>query len=612
MPRITTLTVAAFLLALPACDSTPPRATPAPAATSDPVAAADPLPTPLIDPGPYRPDATDDQLLDHIQRTTALYFIENADPETAMISDRAAAYGGKPGDVASVGAQGFAYSVWCLAAERGWIPRDLARERTLTSLRFLLNRVESKEGFFYHFVDRQNGRRDYGSEISSIDTALALAGAITARAYFDQATPDEVEIRDLVTQLYAAVNWPWMTDGGETLRLGWTPEHGFLPERWDSYSELMVMQLLAMASPHPEHALPPSSWHAWNRVPIITFGGRTFLACPPLFTHQYSQAWFDFKDKHDDYADYYHNSQLATLAQRQMVIDFSVDFPHYSEKLWGLTASDGPTEYFAWGGPPALVKPPLDGIVVPCAPGGSVPFAPEKTIEVLRNLRENHAAETWTRYGFIDAFNPGTGWVSHDVLAIDAGITVMAIENHRTGFFWDLFMSDPAAQRAFKLANFQTNAPDRATTHRRHLTEHPRSASARPSPHAVPHRRRRPSRTGTPLHRSRHRPRRRNRHGTRRRPHGAPRHRARFRLHLGHRSALLRRPRPRRRAPQRLFPRAALQRRLHRIVHRPARRRFALDEPPGLPIRFCPRHLHPRPRSPGQIPRMVRQRPPRP
>ena len=290
-----------------------------------------------------------------------------------------------------------------------------------------------------------------------------LAGALTARVYFNADTPDEREIRDLATELYAAVNWPWMTDNADTLRLGWTPEHGFLEERWDTYSELMLMQLLALAS--PTHPLPPESWHAWKRVPVITFGGRTFLACPPLFTHQYPQAWFDLRHQHDDYADYFHNSRLATLAQRQMVQDFAGDFPHYTPSLWGLTASDGPDKYVAWGGPPSLIKPPLDGIVVPCAPGGSVPFAPQACTKVLRNLRNNHTQATWTRYGFVDAFNPATGWVSHDVLAIDAGITVMAIENHRTGFFWSTFMRDPDAQRALQIAGFKPNAPDRATTH---------------------------------------------------------------------------------------------------------------------------------------------------
>lgn len=452
MPRLLTL-LAATLLGVAGCQAAAPRA-----------ASTAPLPAPAIAPAPYAPGDSDEALLDHIQRATALFFVESAHPETALVSDRSLANGTGPGDVASVAGQGFALSVWCLAAERGWLPAEVARERVLTSLRFMRERAQQKEGFFYHFVDRETGRRANDCELSSIDTALFLAGAITARNYFNGDHADDREIARLTEAMYADVNWPWMTDGGETLKLGWNPEHGFLPERWDTYSELMVMQLLALASPNPDHALPPESWHAWRRVPVITYGGRTFLACPPLFTHQYSQAWFDFRNKHDDYADYHHNSQLATLAQREMVVDFSESFPYYSQDLWGLTASDGPSTYEAWGGPPSPIKPPLEGIVVPCAPGGSVPFAPDETIRVLRNLKDNHP-EVWSRYGFVDAFSPAQDWISTDIIGIDAGITVMAIENHRTGFFWKHFMADPAAQRAFGIAGFRPNAAERSRTH---------------------------------------------------------------------------------------------------------------------------------------------------
>ena len=448
----------ALTLLLTACRSSPPAG---PTAAAPPTAG---LPAPAITPTPYTPGDSDDALLDHIQRATALFFVESAHPDTALVSDRSLADGTGPGDVASVAGQGFALSIWCLAAERGWLPVETVRERVLTSMRFMHEHVQQKEGFFYHFVDWENGRRANDSELSSIDTALFLAGALTCRSYFDGDTPDEREIRDLATAMYAEVNWPFMTNGGPTLTLGWSPEHGFLPERWDTYSELMIMQLLALAS--PTHPLPPESWHAWRRVPIITYGGSTFLSCPPLFTHQYSQAWFDFRNQHDDYADYHHNSRLFTLAQRQMVVDFSHDFPYYSEDLWGLTASDGPKEYVAWGGPPSPVKPPLEGIVVPCAPGGSVPFAPEETIRVLRNLKDNHP-DVWSRYGFVDAFSPAQDWISTDIIGIDAGITVMAIENYRTGFFWKHFMADPAAQRAFEIAGFKPNAPDRLATHPR-------------------------------------------------------------------------------------------------------------------------------------------------
>jgi hypothetical protein len=246
-----------------------------------------------------------------------------------------------------------------------------------------------------------------------------------------------------------------MLDGGATLRLGWKPEQGFDKYRWDAYAEHIVMYLLGLGA--PERALPASCWDAWRRAPVGHYAGMTYLQLAPLFVHQYSHAFVDFRDRHDGYVDYWRNSELATRAQRQLCMDLRNKFPHYGPECWGITSSDSPTGYRAWGGPPPT--PDVDGVVVPCAAGGSLPFAPSECLAVLRQLVTKYGERVWKPYGFVDAFNPQTGWYSADVLGIDVGITLIMAENQRTGLIWRHFMSAPEIQRGLKLARFRPIAP---------------------------------------------------------------------------------------------------------------------------------------------------------
>lgn len=401
--------------------------------------------------------ANDDAaFLEELQRRSFAFFWESANPANGLVPDRAQADGSRHGEVSNVAAVGFGLSALPIAAERGWISREAAEVRAVVTLRAFSGTVEGTNGFFYRFVDMETGKRVWDCELSSIDTGLFLSGALTVR----QAFSNSAEIATLAESLYAAADWTWMLNGGRTLSMGWKPEGGFLSARWDGYSEHMILTLMGIGA--PVHRLPAEVWNTWRREPAGTFEGMTYLQCPPLFTHQYSHAWLDFRDKRDAYADYWLNSVLATRAQRRMCVGMADRHPHYGSDVWGLTAADGPGGYHAWGGPPLTVRPSSEGLVVPCAPGGSLPFEPAACLRALRAMRQRHGDVAWRRYGFVDAFNPQTGWAAESVIGINVGITLLMAENLRTGRVWEWFMANPEIRSAMKRAGFVSTAQLRA------------------------------------------------------------------------------------------------------------------------------------------------------
>jgi hypothetical protein len=387
--------------------------------------------------------AEDHQLLDDVQRRAVLFFAEHSDPTTGLTRDRAPNSGDDSKAPASIAATGFSLTAWCIADARGWLPPGYAAERVRTTLRFVATQAANENGWFYHFIDVHTGQRVWRSEASTIDTALFLQGAIQAREYLHDA-----ETTALVNRIYERIDWRWALDGGQTLTHGWRPETGFLQHRWDSYSELMGLYLLGIGAQH--RPLPAESWNAWRR-PRAEYGGRSFIQGGPLFTHQYAQAWFDFRGRRDAYADYWQNSVDATLAQRAWFAKQRENY--WSDDVWGLTASDSTLGYRAWG-TPGHQGESSDGTLVPCAPGGSLPFAPRECLTALERMRAIGGNEAWGRYGFADAFNPETGWASPDVIGIDVGITLVMAENLRSGFVWDTFMRAPEVQRGMELAGF--------------------------------------------------------------------------------------------------------------------------------------------------------------
>lgn len=417
-----------------------------------------------VEPPPTEPVPTakvspqDDAFLEDLQRRTFQYFWEHTNPENGLTLDRTRADGqAKPKghnsyNIASSGASGFAITAYCVAADRGWVPRAAAIERTRKALDFFANRAPQQNGWFYHWMDYDTGERRWNSEISSIDSALLLGGILTAKSCFKE----DKDIVRLADQIYARVDFDWMLNGHPyLLSHGWRPERGWIANRWNDYSEQMILYLLAIGS--PSKPIPSQSWYALRRDWNEYEGQRYLGAVSPLFIHQFSHAWVDFRNRRETrppYVDYFENSVKATRAQQLFSAHvLSKDFPKYSLTMWGLTASDSQRGYIAWGAPPR--NPAIDGTVVPCASAGSLMFAPEITMPVLKEIKEKYGDKVYGKYGFVDAFNPNNGWVDQDVIGIDLGITLLSAENLRSGKVWYWFMQNDEIRRAMKLISLE-------------------------------------------------------------------------------------------------------------------------------------------------------------
>ena len=396
--------------------------------------------------------SAEEAFLEDLQKRLFQYFWEQADPQTGLIPDRARTDGSALDEnhqnVGSIAATGFGLTALCIASERRWIDSPAAVERTRVTLRFFANRAFHQRGWFYHWLDTKTGERRWNSEVSSIDTALLLAGILTVRQCF----PDDPEVARLAGKIYQRVDFRWMLNGHPLLLShGWKPETGFLRPRWDTYSEDTILYLLAVAS--PSYSISQRSWYAlWKDR--YRYAGHSYFTTigVPLFMHQYSHAWIDFrgrKETQGDRIDYFENSVNATLAHRAFCLNLAHAFPGYGPDIWGITASDSAKGYLAWGGPPH--DPAIDGTVVPSAAGGSLMFTPELSLRALRTMREKYGDKIYGRYGFVDAFNPNNGWVNPDVIGIDQGIILLSAENARSGNVWRWFMKNREIPRALQL-----------------------------------------------------------------------------------------------------------------------------------------------------------------
>lgn len=400
----------------------------------------------------------DAAFLDDLQRRSFEYFWEQADPQTGLVPDRARIDGSALDEnhqgVASIAATGFGLTALCIAADRKWIGSDQARERARNTVHFFALRAHQDHGWFYHWMDVKTGERRWNSEISSIDTALLLAGVLTVRQYFRDG-----EISRLSTQIYQRVDFQWMLNGDPLLLShGLRPPKGFLKPRWDTFSEDTLLYLLAIGS--PTHPISSRSWYALWRDRYRYEGISYFTTIGvPLFMHQYAHAWIDYRRRREtkgDRINYFENSVKATLAHRAFCINLAGQFPGYGPNVWGITASDSAKGYLAWGGPPR--DPDIDGTVVPSAAGGSLMFTPELALAALRTMHERFGDRVYGRYGFVDAFNPNTGWVDTDVIGINIGIILLSAENMRTGNVWRWFMRNrevPVAMQRVGLVQYR-------------------------------------------------------------------------------------------------------------------------------------------------------------
>jgi hypothetical protein len=403
--------------------------------------------------------AQDEAFLEDLQKRLFQYFWEQADTGTGLIPDRART-DNSPLDenhqnVGSIAATGFGLTALCIASERHWIESPAAINRARITLRFFADRAFHQRGWFYHWLDTKTGERRWNSEVSSIDTALLLGGVLTVRQCF----PNDPEITRLATKIYNRVDFRWMLNGDPLLLShGWRPESGFLRPRWDTYSEDAILYLLAIGA--PSYSISPRSWYAlWKDR--YRYEGHSYFTTigVPLFMHQYSHAWIDFrgrKETQGDRIDYFENSVAATLAHRAFCMHLTHAFPGYGPDIWGITASDSAKGYLAWGGPPA--DPAIDGTVVPSAAGGSLMFTPELSVRALRTMREKFGGKIYGRYGFVDAFNPNNGWVNRDVIGINQGIILLSAENARTGNVWRWFMKNSEVPVAMRRAGLVKRA----------------------------------------------------------------------------------------------------------------------------------------------------------
>jgi len=419
-----------------------------------------------------------DQQLHHLQSRAFAYFHEEASPVNGLMLDKTA-----PDWPASITATGLALASYPVAVERGLMAHNAAVERTLTTLRFLWTSPQGPEpdatghrGFYYHFLDMRTGRRAWECELSTVDSAFLLAGALTAAAYFAADTPKETEIRDLAEALYRRVDWPWAQGGGLTLSHGWTPEHGFLPYRWEGYDEALLLYVLALGS--PTHPLSVDSYAAWASTYQWKHSyGLDYLYAGPLFTHQLSHVWIDFRDIQDSFMrgkgiDYFENSRRATLIQQRYAIDNPLRLKGYGPDAWGVTASDGPGpatltidgverrfyDYAGRGAPDGLD----DGTLSPWAVVASLPFAPEIALPAIHRCAHTLQLHDCNRYGFKASFNPtfpgdpssAGGWVSRFHFGLNLGPIVLMIENHRSGLVWRLMRSCRGIVEGLRRAGF--------------------------------------------------------------------------------------------------------------------------------------------------------------
>jgi len=411
-----------------------------------------------------QPALSDSVFLDLVQRASFDFFWQEANPSNGLIKDRSAS--GAPCSIASVG---FGLSSICVAIDHGWITREQGRNRVLTTLKTFWEKPQGRDsqgyigykGFFYHFLYMDTATRLYEqnwkSELSSIDTALLLAGILDAKQYFTGPDSLENKIRALADSIYYRVDWNWMRNFQPNLMGGWYPETGFENWWWRGYNEAMIMCILGLGS--PTHPLPLSIWNAWtigySWEPHYNY---EYVNFPPLFGHQYSHCWIDFRNIQDDYMrsrgiTYFENSRRATLAARAYCIANPRRWAGYGENVWGITACDGPNGYAARGAPPTQND---DGTIAPTAAASSIPFTPKESLAAMRYMYDTYNSKIWMKYGFRDAFNLTVNWWDTDVIGIDEGPIVMMIENYRTQSIWKRFMQNPDIQRGLQAAGFTT------------------------------------------------------------------------------------------------------------------------------------------------------------
>ena len=417
--------------------------------------------------------------LEKLQHESFNYFLHETNPVNGLVIDKTAANW-----PSSIAATGLALASYPVGVERSFMTRSSAVERTLKTLRFFWNSPQGTEpdatgykGFYYHFLDMQTGRRAWQCELSTIDSTFLLAGALTAGIYFDADTSDEHEIRTLADSLYRRADWQWAQNHGATVTHGWKPESGFLKYRWEGYDEAMLLYTLGLGS--PTYPLPESSYTAWaSTYRWERIYGYEYLHAGPLFIHQLSHIWIDFRGIQDAFMrdkgiDYFENSRRATYVQQQYAIDNPLKFAGYSDCCWGITASEGPgpetikingieRQFFDYVGR-GVPYGPDDGTLAPWALAASLPFAHDIVLGALNHCIHQAKLTELNSYGFKASFNPNHPgvpgnpygwWVSPWHFGLNQGPIVLMIENYRSGMLWRLMRNCPYISAGLRRADF--------------------------------------------------------------------------------------------------------------------------------------------------------------
>ncbi len=409
--------------------------------------------------------------VDDLERRTFRWFWDTANPHTFLVPDR-----WPTKSFSSIAAVGFGLTAYCIGAERGYVTREQARDRVLATIRSLLAMPQGDQavgvtqyrGFFYHFLDMETGARFKQVELSTIDTTWLFAGALFCQSYFDRDDPTEKAIRDAAEQLYEHAEWDWAQPRAPAITMGWTPEQGFHTYDWRGYNEGMMVIILALGS--PTHPVDAAAWSEWTKTyKWGEFYGQQHLLFAPLFGHQYSQMFIDFRGIQDPYMrthgiDYFENSRRAAISQRSYAIDNPGHWNDYGPNIWGLTACDGPGDatidgrtyhsYTARGATEGDIRD--DGTIAPTAAASSIAFTPDISIAAIGEMQRKYGSKLYREYGFADAFNPTypNGWFDADYLGIDQGPIIAMIENYRSGLVWETMKKNPHVVRGLKRAGF--------------------------------------------------------------------------------------------------------------------------------------------------------------
>lgn len=398
----------------------------------------------------------EDELLDFIQERTFFFFWNEANPKTGLVYDRFKAPANDESVPVSIASVGYALAGIPIAIERGWITKEEGYKRVITTLKsFDRGFVPGKNGFYFHWINMKTAKRMWNSEVSSIDTTIFISGALVAGEYFK-----DTDVDKLAHKLFKKINWKWMTDGKLSLSMGWKPDKkgSFITVRWNSFNEGLFMYLLSIGS--PTYPTKPEYWHdIYRPIRVIKKPKKAkyiYGADEVLFMYQYPQNWVDFRNKEDDYANYFNNAITAVHVNRQYAKDNSKRYLSYSKDIWGISASDGPPR--SGGGfyqPYGAVDLRNDGTITPYASIASIPFTPKLSIKTIKAMLKKYGALIWGEYGFTSAFNDDWIWYSQDYIAIDQGNILLMIENYRTGMIWDLFMKNPYIQKGMELVGFK-------------------------------------------------------------------------------------------------------------------------------------------------------------